>query len=114
MRNFVQEGKTLTLTPGANVAAGEGYLFGAGLFGVATAAVASGTAGEFIVEGVVDIAKTSALAIAVGDRVFWVPGSKAVNTTATSQVNVGVAVAAANNPSATVKIKLGSVTASGA
>lgn len=114
MRNYVQEGKTLTLTPGAAVAAGEGYLFGAGLFGVATQAVASGAPGEFIVEGVVDIAKTSALQIDVGDRVFWVPGSKVVNKTATSQVNVGVAVAGAANPSSTVKIKLGAVTASGA
>ena len=114
MRNFVQEGKTLTLTPSANVAAGEGYLFGAALFGVATQSVTSGQPGEFLVEGVVDIAKTSALAISVGDRVFWVPGSKVVNVTATSQVNVGVAVAAAANPSATVRIKLGAVTASGA
>ena len=114
MRNFVQEGKTLTLTPSANVAAGEGYLFGAALFGVAMQAVTSGQPGEFLVEGVVDIAKTSALAISVGDRVFWVPGSKVVNVTATSQVNVGVAVAAAANPSATVRIKLGAVTASGA
>lgn len=114
MRNFVQEGKTLTLTPSANVAAREGFLFGAALFGVAKQAVTSGQPGEFLVEGVVDIAKTSALAISVGDRVFWVPGSKVVNVTATSQVNVGVAVAAAANPSATVRIKLGAVTASGA
>lgn len=114
MRNFVQEGTTLTLTPGANVAAGEGYLFGAALFGVALQAVTSGQPGEFLVEGVVDIAKTSALQINVGDRVFWVPGSKVVNVTATSQVNVGVAVAAAANPSATVRIKLGAVTTSGA
>ena len=114
MRNFVQEGKTLTLTPSADVAAGEGFLFGAALFGVAKQAVTSGQPGEFLVEGVVDIAKTSALAISVGDRVFWVPGSKVVNVTATSQVNVGIAVAAAANPSATVRIKLGAVTASGA
>lgn len=114
MRNFVQEGRTLTLTPSANVAAGEGFLFGAALFGVAKQAVTSGQPGEFLVEGVVNIAKTSALAISVGDRVFWVPGSKVVNVTATSQVNVGVAVAAAANPSATVRIKLGAVTASGA
>jgi predicted RecA/RadA family phage recombinase len=114
MLNYVQEGKTLTLTPSADVAAGEGYLFGAGLFGVALAATASGAAGEFLVEGVVNIAKTSALAISVGDRVFWVPGSKVVDKTATAQVNVGVAILAAANPSGTVRIKLGAVTASGA
>lgn len=107
MRNFVQEGATLTLTPGANVAAGEGYLFGAGLFGIAAGDVASGAAGEFVTEGVVEIAKTSALAISVGDRVFWDAGSSVVNKTSAAQVCVGVAVAAAANPSATVKIKLG-------
>jgi predicted RecA/RadA family phage recombinase len=114
MLNYVQDGKTLTLTPSADVAAGEGYLFGAGLFGVAIAATASGAAGEFRIEGVVDIAKTSALAISVGDRVFWVPGSKVVDKTATAQVNVGRAILAAANPSATVRILLGSSTAAGA
>lgn len=107
MKNFVQKGETLTLTPAADVAAGAGYLFGAGLFGVATSAVASGTAGEFATEGVVEIAKTSALAISVGDRVFWDATNRVVNKTSAAQVCVGVAVAAAANPSATVKIKLG-------
>jgi predicted RecA/RadA family phage recombinase len=107
MKNFVQEGDTLTLTPAAAVASGVGYLFGAGLFGVATGDVASGVAGSFQTEGVVEIGKTSALAIAVGDRVFWDATNKVVNKTTTSQVCVGVAVEAAANPSATVKIKLG-------
>ena len=107
MKNYVKEGDTLSLTPAAAVASGVGYLFGAGLFGVATNDVANGVEGEFITEGVVEIAKTSALAIDVGDRVFWVPGSSAVNKTSAAQVCVGVAVAAALNPSPTVKIKLG-------
>ena len=107
MKNFVQEGETLTLTPAAAVASGVGYLFGAGLFGVAAGDVASGEAGSFVTSGVVEIGKTSALAIAVGDRVFWDATNKVVNKTTTSQVCVGVAVEAAANPSATVKIKLG-------
>lgn len=107
MKNFVKPGATLALTPAAAVASGVGYLFGASLFGVATNDVANGVEGEFITEGVVEIAKTSALAIAVGARVFWVPGSSAVNTTSAAQVCVGVCVEAAANPSPTVKIKLG-------
>lgn len=107
MQNFIQKGKTLTLTPAANVAAGAGYMFGTALFGVAAAAVASGQPGEFITEGVVELAKTSALAIAVGDVVYWVPGSSVVNKTTAGQRAVGVAVAAADNPSATVLVKLG-------
>ncbi len=107
MNNYSQAGKTLTLTPGANVAAGAGYLFGASLFGVATSAVASGSPGEFLTEGVVEIAKTSALAISVGDVLYWVPGSSVVNKTTSGQRAVGVAVAAAANPSDTVLMKLG-------
>jgi predicted RecA/RadA family phage recombinase len=107
MKNFVQEGEVLTLTPAAAVASGVGYLFGAAIFGVATNDVANGVAGEFITEGVVTIGKTSALAIAVGDRVFWDATNKVVNKTSAAQQCVGVAVEAAANPSATVAIKLG-------
>lgn len=107
MKNFVKEGEVIALTPAADVASGVGYLFGAGLFGVATNAVANGAEGEFLTEGIVTIGKTSALAIAVGDRVFWDATNKVVNKTTTAQQCVGVAVEAASNPSATVKIKLG-------
>lgn len=107
MRNWIQEGETLTLTPSSNVAAGAGFMFGSGLFGVATSAVTASTAGEFQTEGVVEIAKTSALAISVGDRVFWDATNSVVNKTTASQVCVGVAIQAAANPSSTVVIKLG-------
>lgn len=107
MKTYLQEGKTLTLTPAAAVASGIGYLFGAAVFGVATNDVVISTPGEFLTEGVVEIGKTSALAIAVGDRVFWDATNKVVNKTTTAQQCVGVAVEAAANPSATVKIKLG-------
>lgn len=107
MRNWIQEGDVLSLTPGSNVAAGAGFMFGAGLFGVATSAVAANNSGEFITEGVVEIAKTSALAISVGDRVFWDSANSVVNKTAAAQVCVGVAVESVGNPSATVRIKLG-------
>lgn len=107
MKNFIQTGDTLTLTPAAAVLSGVGYLFGAAVFGVATNDVAISTPGEFKTEGVVEIAKTSALAISVGDRLFWDPAGKCVNKTSAAQQCVGVAVAAASNPSATVYMKLG-------
>ena len=107
MKNFVSSGDVLPLTPSAAVASGVGYLFGAGLFAVATNDVGAGVVGEFKTEGVVEIAKTSALAIAVGDRLFWDPVAKVVNKTSAAQQCVGVAVAAAANPSSTVLMKLG-------
>lgn len=111
MNNYIQPGDTLTLTPAAAVAAGVGYLFGTGLFGVATGAVVISTPGEFLTEGVVSIAKTSALAISIGDRLYWDATNKCVNKTATAQQCVGIAVADAANPSATVKMKLGAYVA---
>ena len=107
MKNYVQTGDTLTLVPAAAVASGVGYLFGAAIFGVAKNDVVISTAGEFQTEGVVEIAKTSALAISVGDRLFWDSTNKCVNKTSAAQQQVGVAVAAAANPSATVTMKLG-------
>jgi predicted RecA/RadA family phage recombinase len=104
MKNFVQKGDVLELDPGTTVAAGTGFLFGAALFGVAAVDAVSGTRSAFVVEGVVEIAKTSALAIAVGDRLFWDATNKVVNKTTTAQQQVGIAVEAATNPSATVKM----------
>ena len=111
MQNFIADGDVLTLTPGAAVSAGVGYLFGTGLFGVAVANVAISTPGAFLTEGVVKIAKTSALAISVGDRLYWDATNKVVNKTATAQQCVGIAVEDAANPSATVLMKLGAYVA---
>jgi predicted RecA/RadA family phage recombinase len=105
--NFKQAGGTLTLTPGADVASGTGYLFGTALFGIALTDVASGSAGSFATEGVWELPKTSALAISVGDRVYWDATNKVVNKTTASQECIGVAVSAAANPSASVWVKLG-------
>jgi hypothetical protein len=62
------------------------------------------TKSAFVVEGVVTIAKTSALAISIGDRLFWDATNSVVNKTTTAQQQVGVAVEAAANPSSTVKM----------
>src|SRR3954463_14089125 len=107
MKTYVQDGTVLALAPGADVAVGVGFLFGAALFGVAVTAAVNGVASSFAVEGVVTIGKTSALAISVGDRLFWDSTNKVVNKTTTAQQQVGVAVEAAGNPSATVKMKIG-------
>lgn len=106
MRNYVQDGDVLTLDPGATVPAGTGRLFGQALFGVACVDAVSGTASAFQIRGVVTIAKTSALAIAIGDRLFWDAANGVVNRTTTGQQQVGIAVSAAANPSPTVQMLL--------
>jgi predicted RecA/RadA family phage recombinase len=106
MINYVLDGKVLNLDPGATVAAGVGHLFGAALFGVAAVDAVSGTASAFVTSGVVTIAKTSALAISIGDRLFWDATNSVVNKTSSAQQQVGVAVGAAANPSSTVSMKI--------
>ena len=112
-KNFKQNGDTIMLSPGAVVASGIGYLFGTALFGVALSDVGSGVAGPFATEGVWELPKTSALAISVGDRVYWDAANKVVNKTTASQECIGVAVSAAANPSTTVLVKLGQFVAEG-
>lgn len=104
MKNFVQPGDTLTLTAPYDVASGGGALVGS-IFGVATGTVASGDEGEFKTSGVFEMAKTSALAISVGDLIYWDNSAKVVNKTNTNKL-VGVAVSAAANPSDTVLVRL--------
>lgn len=102
MRSFAQTGDVLDLDPGTSVGLGVGHLFGASLFGVAALAAVAGTKSAFVVGGVVTIAKTSALAIAVGDALYWDATNKVVNKTSSGQQQVGVAIEAAANPSSTV------------
>ncbi len=112
-KNYIQPGHTITVAaPTGGVLSGDGLLIGT-LFGVAQYDAVEGADVEILTEGVIEIAKTSALQIGVGDRLFWDATNRVVNKTATAQVCVGVAVSAAANPSATVKIKLGANTPAG-
>jgi predicted RecA/RadA family phage recombinase len=113
MKAYIQPGHTLTVTaPAGGVVSGQGVLIGT-LFGIAQYDAVEGAEVEILTEGVVEIPKTSALQIDVGDRLFWDATNKVVNKTATAQVCVGIAVAAAADPSATVRIKLGANTPAG-
>jgi predicted RecA/RadA family phage recombinase len=106
--NFVQDGATVDAAANATVTAGTGMLIG-NLFGIALNDAASGAPVRLRTEGVFTIAKTSALVISIGDRLFWDATNKVVNKTSAAQVCVGVALSAAANPSATVQIKLAPV-----
>jgi predicted RecA/RadA family phage recombinase len=107
MQNYIESGTNLTLTaPAGGVVSGIAYLIGTALFGVAATSAAAGD--DFVLRprGVYDLPKTSALAIAVGDLLYWDNTAKELNKTAGGNTLVGVAVAAAANPSATVRAKL--------
>jgi predicted RecA/RadA family phage recombinase len=112
-KNYIQPGQTVTIAaPTGGVLSGQGVLIGT-LFGIAQYDAVEGADVEILTEGVVEIAKTSALQIGVGDRLFWDATNKVVNKTATAQVCVGIAASAAANPSGTVRMKLGATVPAG-
>ncbi len=106
MKNFVQEGTRVPfVAPSGGVVAGRGVLVGQ-MFLVAAETVAQGVRTVGVAYGVVNIAKTEALAITAGDAVYWDDAAKVVNKTSASQKEVGFAVTDAGNPSPTVVIQL--------
>lgn len=109
--NYSQPGKVLTLTAPYQRNTGLGALVG-NIFGVALTTVASGSAAEFSTEGVWLLAKTSAEAWAVGDKIYWDNTNKRCDNVATAGFRlIGVATAAADNPSSTGYVKLNGIAA---
>lgn len=105
MRNFVQRGDTLDVTAAAAISSGDGVIVGS-IFGVANVDAEIGDTFALDVVGVFDLPKVSALAISVGDTVYWDSANKVVTKTASGNTKIGVAVTAAANPSPTVIVRL--------
>jgi predicted RecA/RadA family phage recombinase len=108
MRNYIQKGENLTLPAPYNVASGAGVLVG-NIFGVAAEDALSGANVDIVTEGVFTLPKTSALAISVGDAIYWHDDTKVVNKTAASGKLIGAAVSGAANPSPTVNVRLNGI-----
>lgn len=105
MRNYVQKGDTLSLTAPYAVASGAGFKVGS-IFAVASGPADSGAAVEGATVGVFDLAKVSAQAWTLGVRVYWDDTAKLCTTTSTDNTLIGVAIAAAGNPSAIGRVRL--------
>lgn len=105
MKNFVQPGDVITVAAPYDVESGGGLLVGL-MFGIAAFAATSGVEVEAKTTGVFDLPKTSAQAWTVGAKIYWDNTNKVATTTATDNTLIGVAVAAAANPSATGRVRL--------
>lgn len=100
MRNFIQDGETLSLVAPYNVLAGGGFKVGA-IFAVAVDDALSGASVEGVTEGVFSLAKTSAQAWTQGQRVYWDDTNKRCDSDSTVGLLIGSATVAAANPSST-------------
>lgn len=106
-KNYVQPGDSLDLTaPTGGVTTGVGVLIGR-LFSVALQTVAAAAAFVGRTRNVWDLAKTSAQAWVAGDVIYWDDTNKRADNVATAGFRrIGVAVAAAANPSSTGRVRL--------
>jgi predicted RecA/RadA family phage recombinase len=105
MKNFIQNGRTISLTAPYAVLSGGGLLVGS-IFGVASFNAAISETVEAQLEGVFELPKTSALAIAIGERLYWDNTARVVNKTVAGNTLIGVAVSTAADPSPTVLVRL--------
>lgn len=105
MKNHVQAGINLTLPAPADVVSGELVVIGS-IFGVAAGDALSGADVDVVTQGVFELPKVSALAIAIGDVVYYDSATKLVNKTSSGNTKIGVAVTAATNPSGAVNVRL--------
>lgn len=108
MKNYVQKGETLTLAAPDDVTSGQIVAVG-NLIGVAAGDAASGDDMDLVTLGVFTLPKTSTDAVAVGDVLYFdaANGVVALDDDSGANARIGLAVTAAGNPSASVKVKLG-------
>lgn len=106
MKNYIQPGSVLSVTAPAAVVSGTLVKVGV-LCGVAQHSADSGDPVEIALQGVFELAKTSAQAWTEGQAIYMVPGTL-LCTTATTAGNlfIGVAAAVAANPSGTGLVRL--------
>lgn len=106
MKNFIQEGQTISFVAGADYSSGDPVVLG-GLMGIVVADVVSGAVGQALISKVVSVSKVSAQAWTMGQRIYWdVSASLFTNVQDTDTVFAGTAVEAAANPSASGKLLL--------
>lgn len=106
MKNQVQDGDVITVPAPYTVTSGQGAQVGAALFGIASGDALIGTPLDLQVEGVYDVTALSTDTAAIGDLLYWDNTNKRLTTTATSNLKVGVAVAAKAAGATTARILL--------
>ena len=110
MKNYVDNGDTVTLAAPAAVSSGDGVLAGS-LFGVAQNDAASGATVVIVTKGVFDLTKVGSQAWTLGVKVYWDAGNSRCTTVATSNTLIGVATQAVGSGAGetTGRVRLGNV-----
>lgn len=105
MKNFVQPGKTLTLTaPTGGVVSGSFYKIGS-VFGVAAQSAAEAAKFDLEIGGVYDLPKTAGNTFTEGADVY-ATAAGIMTSTASGNTKCGIAVKAAASGDGTVRVRI--------
>ncbi len=97
--------RTLKYTNASAVAAGDVVVINGNVC-IAVGAYGAGAEGIYVFRGRVEFPKEAALAIAPGEKCYWVAGAGNVNKTASGNTAIGIAVEAAAGADTTVLVEL--------
>ena len=110
MKNYIQQGDAIDIVaPSGGTVSGLVYVIGS-LIGVASVTAVEAAPLVLVTEGVFELPKGSTQVWTLGAKIYWDATNKVATTTAASNTLIGIAVAAAGNPSATGWVKLGATT----
>jgi len=104
-KNYTQDGRLLTVTAPAAVSSGDMVKVGS-IFGVAQNDAANGASVVIDTEGVYSLPVASAVAVGIGDALYWDVADAEFNKTAASNWFLGVAVTAAGNGVTSAQVRL--------
>ena len=108
MKNFVQDGETITVTAPYAVASGDGALVGS-FFGIACNAAANAAPLELKLNGVFAITALSTDTGSLGAKVYWDNTNKRITTTASGNSLVGALTVAKLAAETTATVRLSGI-----
>ncbi len=107
-KNFIssEDAYDLPVPYASGVAAGQGMLVGAFLFGVAMSDGAQNVVVATALTGIFDLTKEPSLAVTLGDKLWWDNTNRRVTKTNTGNVPIGIAVQTEGSATTTVRTLL--------
>lgn len=110
MKNFIQSGDSIDIVaPVGGTTSGKVTIIGS-LIGVASLTALVGAPSVLQPRGVFGLDKVSAQAWTVGAKIYWDSAAGLATTVSAGNTLIGIAVAVADNPSATGQVRLGPTT----
>lgn len=109
MKNFIQNGDTVTAAaPADGVKSGQAVLIG-GLFGVASTDAEAGAEFELCTRGVFELPKVTANTFAAGAVAYFKADTGEITSTASSNKLIGAVIVASGNGEETARVRLNGV-----